>query len=165
MRIKRRISSLFAAVVVLALLLGSCIKKEDFAAIEQKNIDDFIANNPTLLFTQKESGLYYYEAVAGTGDALRAHDTVYVVYTGKFLNGSIFDTNVGKDTLSFPVGENEWVIPGFDEGVSYMKKGSRSIFIIPSSLAYGPTGYMYISGYTPLLFEVTLGRIVKGPGK
>src|SRR5512133_1666177 len=119
MRMKRSISSLLAAVVFFALLLGSCIKKQDFGAIEQQNINDFITNNPTLLFTQKESGLYYYEAVAGTGDALRAHDTAYVVYTGKFLNGSVFDTNVGQDTLAFPVGETEWVIPGFDEGVSY----------------------------------------------
>ncbi len=165
MRMKRRIGSLLATVVMVALLMGSCIKKEDYAAVEQRNIEDFISNNPDLLFTQKPSGLYYYEAVAGTGDALRARDTVYVVYTGKFLSGSIFDSNVGKDTLVFPVGEDQWVIPGFDEGVSYMKKGSKSVFIMPSSLAYGPTGFMFISGYTPLLFEVTLGRIGRGPGK
>jgi len=165
MRMKRRISSLLIAVTIFAFLPGSCIKTEDYAAIEKQNINDFISSNPDLLFTQKESGLYYYETTAGTGDALRAHDTAFVVYTGKFLNGGVFDSNVGQDTLSFPVGENQWVIPGFDEGISYMKKGSKSVFILPSSLAYGSTGYGYIPGYTPLLFEVSLGRIARGPAR
>ena len=34
-----------------------------------------------------------------------AHDTAHVVYTGKFLNGNVFDSNVGGADLVFPVGE------------------------------------------------------------
>ena len=56
-------------------------------------------------FVQKPSGLYYLETLAGTGTAPVAHDTVYVVYTGKFLNGTVFDTNVGGNQLVFPIGE------------------------------------------------------------
>src|SRR5512133_3113881 len=128
MKIKRRISSITAALVVFALIMGSCMKHEDLSSREQANIQDFITKNPDLHFTQKESGLYYFEITPGTGDALNPHDTAFVIYTGMFLNGSVFDTNVGGDTFYFPVGESDkqWVIPGFDEGISYMKKGSKS---------------------------------------
>ena len=94
-----------------------------------------------------------------------AHDTAYIFYTGKFLNGNIFDSNVGtKDTLVFPVGEN-YMIQGYDEAITYMKEGGKALILIPSSLAYGPTGWCTIGGYTPLLFEIYLVRIAKGPGK
>jgi FKBP-type peptidyl-prolyl cis-trans isomerase len=87
------------------------------------------------------------------------------MYTAKFLNGNIIDTNVGtSDTLIFPVAEN-YLIQGFDEAITYMKEEGKALLLIPSSLAYGTTGYFSIPGYTPLLFEVYLTRIVKGPGK
>lgn len=165
MRDKIRFGSQLLTVAAFLLLLGSCMKTENFAELEKQNIQNFIENNPDMVFTQKESGLYYREVTPGTGDALKTHDTVYVFYTGKFLDGYVFDTNVGKDTLGFAVGENQWVIPGFDEGVSYMKEGGQSMFIIPSNLAYGPVGYGFIGGYTPLLYDVKLVKISRGPGK
>lgn len=160
---RRKLGSLMVFVAALALILGSCMKTEDFGAEEQKNIDDFIAQHPDIPFTQKQSGLYYYEVTPGSGDVAKTHDTVYVFYTGKFLDGSVFDTNVGKDTLGFALGE-AFVIPGFDEAVSYMRQGGKSTFIIPSKLGYGPTGYYFIPGYTPLLYDVSLVKLSKGPG-
>ena len=91
------------------------------------------------------------EVLAGTGIIPVTNDTAYVKYTGKFLEGTTFDTNVGttqKDFV-FTVGEN--VIAGFDEGVTYMKVGGKSTLLIPSNLAYGTQGYYIIPGYTPLI--------------
>lgn len=153
---------LLSIIAVLGLVTLSCNKEPNYADLEQENIQNFINSNPDTPFSQKESGLYYHEATAGTGEAIRVHDTAKVIYTGKFLNGGVFDTNVGGDTLSFPVGEDK-MIAGFDEGVSYMKVGGTAILLIPSSLAYGPTGYYSIPGYTPLLFNVKLARIVRSP--
>jgi FKBP-type peptidyl-prolyl cis-trans isomerase len=47
-----------------------------------------------------------------------------------------------------------------------MKQGGKSMFLVPSSLGYGSMGNYYggISGYTPLLFEVQLVLLKKGPG-
>jgi FKBP-type peptidyl-prolyl cis-trans isomerase len=108
--------------------------------------------------------LYFYETLAGTGNSPAVHDTAYVQYTGKFLDGTTFDTNVGKDAFPFPVGEG-YAIAGFDEGIQYMKEGGKAILLIPSNLAYGSQGYYTISGFTPLLYEVELKKIVPGVAK
>jgi FKBP-type peptidyl-prolyl cis-trans isomerase len=100
----------------------------------------------------------------GTGPAPVTHDTAYVIYTGSFLDGTVFDSNVGKANLIFPVDEGV-LIQGFDEGVLYMKQGGKAQFLIPSSLGYGTQGYYSIGGYTPLLYDVELVLVKPGPGK
>ena len=81
---------------------------------------------------------YFLRAYAtnNTGPAPVTHDTAYVHYTGKFLNGSVFDTNAGGADLVFPVGEGV-LVDGFDEGITYMREGGKALFFMPSKLAYG----------------------------
>ncbi len=151
--------------VVLAVLLTSCDPGKKYDKEEKSQIQDYLSKNSNLAFDLKPSGLYYLDEQVGTGRTPVAHDTAYVMYTGKFLNGNTFDTNVGHtDTLIFPVAES-WMILGIDEAITYMKEGGKALVLIPSSLAYGPTGWYSIGGYTPLLFELNLTRIVKGPVK
>ena len=77
------------------------------------------------------------------------HDTAYVVYTGKFLDGTVFDSNVGKASLIFPVDEGV-LIQGFDEGITYMNQGGKAQFLIPSKPRIWPTGILYYWGiYSP----------------
>jgi peptidyl-prolyl cis-trans isomerase A (cyclophilin A) len=81
------------------------------------------------------------------------------------LDGTVFDTNVGKaDTLKYRVNEGQ-IISGFDEGITYMKVGGKATFLIPSKLAWGPTGYAIIPGYTPVIFDVELVRVKLASGK
>jgi hypothetical protein len=128
--------------------------------LEEILIRNFINSNPSYSFQLKPSGLYYSDLIVGTGPAPVAHHAVYVIYTGKFLNGVVFDTNVGKpDTLTFPVSER-WVIPGIDEGITYMKEGGKALLLLPSKLAYGAVGLNPdIPGDTPLLFELNLVKV------
>jgi FKBP-type peptidyl-prolyl cis-trans isomerase len=109
----------------------------------------------------KPSGLYYCDSVVGTGLRATTHDEAYVKYTGKFLDETVFDTNVGKvDTLFFPVNEG-WLIPGLDEGITYMNAGGKAILLLPSNLAYGIAGYYpVIPGNTSVIYEVYLVRLV-----
>ena len=146
---------------ILVFTLDSCSPEKRFKKEEMELIYDFLAKNPDLAFEQKESGMYYLEILQGSGEFAKKSDTAYVKYAGKFLNGTIFDTNIGTtDTLIFLV-DRGLLLPGFDEGITYMKKGGKATFILPSDLAYGirgfysMTGYS-INGYTPLLFDVTL---------
>ncbi|MBK9389303.1 MAG: FKBP-type peptidyl-prolyl cis-trans isomerase [Bacteroidetes bacterium] len=153
--------------LVLTFSLSSCLKNYIRQSEEEETaaIQNYLNNNPSLLFELKSSGLYYLEVTSGSGLQPASHDTAYVFYTTKLLDGTIIDTNEGTtDTLSFPVNSG-YVISGFDEGVAYMKEGGKSILLIPSSLAYGSTGDYYgnISGFTPLLFTVKLITVVKGP--
>jgi FKBP-type peptidyl-prolyl cis-trans isomerase FkpA len=150
--------------VGLILSLVSCNPSKKYEKQEREAIDNYLSDNFNKDFELKPSGLYYLEEVAGTGESPVAGDTVTVQYTGSLLSGTVFDTSVGKADFSFPIGVG-FAIYGFEEGIGYMKTGGKSLFLIPSKLGYGATGNNYLSGYTPLLFEVTLKGIRKGPGK
>jgi FKBP-type peptidyl-prolyl cis-trans isomerase 2 len=63
-------------------------------------------------------------------------DTISVYYTGTLDDGSIFDSNVGKEPLKFTVGSGE-LIKGFDEGVIGMKEGEEKDVHIAAKDAYG----------------------------
>jgi FKBP-type peptidyl-prolyl cis-trans isomerase FkpA len=158
-------SILIFLTVVLILSVVSCNPAKKYEKAEREAIDNYLNNNADKNFEKKESGLYYSEVLAGTGRTPVAHDTATVIYTGQFLNGTVFDSNVSSTTkLVFPVGEG-LMIAGFDEGITYMAEGGKALFLMPSSLAYGTQGYYTIAGYTPLLYEVELVKVVPGPGK
>ncbi|MBK7627544.1 MAG: FKBP-type peptidyl-prolyl cis-trans isomerase [Bacteroidales bacterium] len=162
---KNSFISLLIISTVLAFTLISCDPSKKYIEQEEDQIQDYLKSNPNLSFEQKPSGLYYVTIQQGTGIIPVKHDTAYIKYTGRFLSGNIFDTNVGtNDTLSVPVDEG-WMIQGFDEGITYMKVGEKAQLLIPSKLAYGPTGYYLIGGYTPLLFDLELVKVKRGTGK
>lgn len=108
----------------------------------------------------KESGLYYIELKKGTGPKAKQGDRLTVHYNGKFLDGRLFDSSYKrKEPFTFVLGENS-VIPGWEEGFKYMNKGTKSIFIVPSKLAYGKEGYgNIIPPFATLVFEVELLNI------
>ena len=103
------------------------------------------------------SGLEYVETEAGTGAQAKAGDTVRVHYTGKFLDGKVFDSSLSRgEPLEFPLGKGR-VIRGWDEGIALMKVGGKATLTIPPQLAYGESG---AGGVIPpnatLLFDVEL---------
>jgi peptidylprolyl isomerase len=76
----------------------------------------------------------------GDGKKIVNHSWVQIEYTGSFVNGEVFDTNVGKDKpLVVQIGMRE-VIPGFEQGIIDTNKGTIRKIKIPSELAYGKKG-------------------------
>ena len=106
------------------------------------------------------SGMEYVVMTAGEGENPKATDTVSVHYTGKLLNGKVFDSSVQRGTpAEFPL---NGVIKGWTEGVQLMKPGAKYTFYIPSALAYGPRGAgADIPPNADLIFEIELLKIVK----
>jgi FKBP-type peptidyl-prolyl cis-trans isomerase len=147
----------------LLLSLGSCNPAAKYEKTERESIQNYLASNPTLDFVKEPSGLYYLETLTGTGRQAVKNDTAYVMYTGKYLNGTVFDTNVGYPPIVFLVDVGS-KIAGFDEAITYMKAGGKATILIPSSLGYGTQGYYTIAGYTPLLFDIELVKVSAGPG-
>ncbi len=67
----------------------------------------------------------------------QAGDTVKVDYTGRFEDGTVFDSSANREPLEFTIGEGQ-VIPGFEQGVEGMSPGEEKTITISSDEAYGP---------------------------
>ncbi len=106
------------------------------------------------------SGLQYVVEKEGEGAQPGSQDEVTVHYTGKLLDGTVFDSSVNRgEPATFPLNR---VIPGWTEGVQLMKEGAKYTFFIPSDLAYGAQGVPNaIPPHSTLIFEVELIKVVK----
>lgn len=122
-------------------------KKAEAYVAEQK------AANPEV--KTAESGLSYLIEVLGEGDKPAETATVVVNYTGKHLNGEVFDTTDGRGPATFNL---QGVVPGFREGLMLLGKGGKATLYIPGALAYG-NGGQPAAGIEPnemLVFDVEL---------
>jgi len=96
----------------------------------------------------------------GDGAEAKAGTTVSVNYVGAlFKDGMVFDNSWDRgEPISFPLGAGQ-VIPGWDQGFEGMKVGGRRVLVIPSDLAYGPTGQGPIGPDEALVFVVDLEEV------
>ena len=130
-------------------------------------IDDYLKENK-ITAQSTPSGLKYSIHQPGEGEKLKAGNKIKINYIGKTLEGSIFDTNIEEiakkssmydslrtyEPIEIELGTYK-VIPGWEEGVSLLKKGSKATFFIPSVLAYGNQSLgEHIKPHTNLIFEV-----------
>lgn len=103
------------------------------------------------------SGLQYCILEKGPGAPAEKGKTVEVHYTGFFENGDIFDSSVLRgQPISFRLGAG-MVIPGWDEGLTYLNAGGKALLTIPYELAYGESGRPpLIPPKAKLIFNVEL---------
>ncbi len=135
------------------------------AEADEKALQEYFTKNK--IQPQKTaSGIYYKIIKEGTGEKPKEGEKVSVSYKGTTLDGNKFDANVDSNFVcnrpfSFPLGKGQ-VIKGWDEGIGLLKKGTRAMLYIPSTLAYGrrsPTAA--IPPNSCLVFEVELTNIEK----
>lgn len=106
------------------------------------------------------SGLQYEVLTEGDGPRPEANDQVEVHYTGKLIDGTVFDSSVDRGMpATFGVTQ---VIPGWVEALQLMKAGSKWRLFIPSNLAYGPNGApgSPIGPNATLVFDVELLKVI-----
>ncbi len=124
--------------------------------------EKFLADNAKKEGVQTlPSGLQYKVISEGKGEKAKANSKVKVNYTGKLVNGNVFDSSKPNEPVTFNLGKNE-IIPGWEEGIQLMSVGSKYEFYIPYQLAYGEKGYPgVIPPYATLIFEIELVGIEK----
>ncbi len=100
------------------------------------------------------SGVQYKVVKEGTGAKPLATDIVKVNYKGMLIDGTVFDSNEGKDPITFNVGG---VIPGWTEVLQLMPVGSKWTVYIPYDKAYGAQERgEHIKPFSTLVFDVEL---------
>lgn len=108
-------------------------------------------------FQKTESGLRYQFIQRGSGKKAENGKTVAVHYEGSLENGKVFDSSYPrKKPIEFRLGQGQ-VIEGWDEGIALLQVGDKARFVIPSDLAYGPSGAGgVIPPHATLIFDVEL---------
>jgi len=104
-------------------------------------------------------GLKYETLKEGTGDEVKAGQTVVMTYIGKLDDGTVFDQRDASSPFETSIGTKN-VIAGWDQGVVGMRVGERRKLIIPPDLGYGAGGYPpKIPPNARLTFEVEVLKI------
>ena len=139
--------------------------REKQKGTDDKTIADYVAKNK-LAGQKTASGLYVVITQPGAGANPGSGDVVKVKYTGKLMDGKVFDSSDKNPQtqagIDFPLGQGA-VIPGWDEGVRQLKKGGKGLLIIPSGLAYGVEGAPgAIPPNSVIMFDVELVDVKKG---
>lgn len=119
---------------------------------------DFLAKNKSNPKVKTTASGLQYEVLQEGDDKTKpkATDIVQVKYTGKLLDGTVFDSTDknGGAPMDINLGG---VIKGWTEGIQLMSKGSKYRFYIPSDLAYGDQGAGgAIPGGATIIFDVEL---------
>ena len=121
----------------------------------EREIDEYLKNNGIKTITTP-TGLKYVKTKEGNGEKPQVGTMVKVHYTGKLLDGTVFDSTVTRnEPFQFVLGVGQ-VIPGWDEGLQLMSKGEEAVLYIPYYLAYGNTGSGPIPPFATLIFEVEM---------
>ena len=131
---------------------------------EDSILNDYIMKNK-IKAVPTESGLIYIKKKSGTGVKAENGKLVSVHYTGKFLDGEVFDSSEGKEPIQIVLGKGS-VIPGWEEGIALMREGEKGLLILPSKIAYAERGAgNVIPPYTPIMFDVELIKVEDAPAE
>lgn len=149
---------------------------DGMAAKETADMNKYIADKG-LALTTTVSGLKYRITAPSIKRKPVAGDSVMVNYTGRTVEGKVFDSSIEADAkagglvqpgrtyepIAFRVGQG-MVIPGWDEGLLLLGEGAKATFVIPSKLAYGDRGAGEdIKPFNTLIFDVQLVKVIPKP--
>lgn len=125
-------------------------KEEGTSFLEQNKTQPGVQTTP--------SGLQCKIVTEGTGKKPGPTSSVTVHYTGKLVDGTIFDSSVQRgQPATFPLNQ---VIKGWTEGLQLLKEGGKAILYIPYDLGYGERGAGgQIPPFSTLIFEVELLKV------
>ncbi|PQJ12452.1 hypothetical protein CJD36_001500 [Flavipsychrobacter stenotrophus] len=146
---KTLLTSVFLLFSVLVFGQSAPLAQQEDKALQ----DYFTANN--IKAKPLASGVYMVVQKPGSGPHIHKRQGVTMFYTGKLLDGTTFDANVGKEPLKVHAGLGE-VIKGMDIALLEMKYGSKVTIYIPSGVGYGAKAVDGIPANSILVFEIEI---------
>ena len=144
-------------------------KAAELVAKDDKALNDYFAKN-NIKAVKTPAGAYIEVLQAGSGPNADTTNFAKINYTGKTMDGHVFDSNTDPAkghveplmvnlTSNFTLGNG--VIPGMSDGLRMLNKGAKARIYIPSGLGYGPAGSgADIPANSNLIFEVEMLQIL-----
>ncbi|MDR1698951.1 MAG: FKBP-type peptidyl-prolyl cis-trans isomerase [Prevotellaceae bacterium] len=138
--------------------LQSKLMEQEFGANKAAG-EAFLAANATKPgVVVLPSGLQYRIITEGKGEIPAAGSDVKVKYTGRLIDGTVFDES---GATLFQVNTERGVIDGWLEVLKMMPVGSKWEIFIPQELAYGSNSQGQIQPFSALIFDIEMAEIVK----
>jgi len=135
-------------------IVVSVLDKSRIPQYDDFTIIKYLEKNAMTGFSKTSSGIYYKIGQQGTASPITIDSTVVANYTGKLLNGTIFDRAVAGSEATFKLTS---VIKGWQQAIPLINQGGNIRMIIPSALAYGLEGSSpSIPAFSCLDFEVNV---------
>lgn len=120
--------------------------------VDDRFIREFLTSKSITNAVKSPSRVYYQVLNLGTGTSVDISSTLTVKYTGRKLDGTVFDQTTGDATLNSPLTS---LIRGWRVLLG-MQKGAKVRIFVPSDLAYGTTGQGSIAPNSVLDFDIEL---------
>jgi FKBP-type peptidyl-prolyl cis-trans isomerase FkpA len=133
---------------------------EDFGEYESTILKEYIKK--LNINIEENKSVYQLKINNGNGISVKRGDNITVHYEGRFLNGEYFDsTRKRNQAFEFTYGQEWQVIKGMEIAIGKMTEGEKSVFIMPSTMAFGSDGSStgIIPPFTSVIFEVELIKI------
>ena len=150
-----------ALLLFFAGLVSSCMKDDDNTSTNPAETEAALISkwrakmkSTNIAYDSTATKIYYVidKTKVGSGANVAPGNTVTVKYTGTYMDGTIFDSS--ESFTYVQKASTSRMIPGWEEAIELLNKGSKATFLIPSALAYGPYGYYTIPPYSPLFFVI-----------
>lgn len=121
----------------------------------QKNKEWLIEKSHEEGILQLPKGILYKVIKEGNANGLQptARSIVTVHYTGKTIDGKVFDSSVGECPLAIRINE---LITGWIIALQRMHVGDKWEIYLPAEMAYGKLSQPGIPGGSTLIFEIEL---------
>lgn len=138
-------------------------KAKELAKINEQlsHIMNHLSENNITDYTKSEDGVIYTITREGRGDFPVSGQKVKVHYTGKLLDGTVFDSSVERGTPYEFIVDQSSVIKGWHKGIPLFRVGSKGTIYLPPSLGYGSQDRGKIPPNSSLIFEIEVLEIVK----
>lgn len=152
---------LLLPLLIIGLFFVSCSDDDDDKVAEQLEkdielIEQYLADS-NLTAQSTKSGLHYIMEEEGTGDTPDVFAYVTVSYTGKLLDGTVFDEGEVSDDPLYRY------VEGWKEGIQLFKEGGKGTLFIPSKLGYGSNQKIgtldTIPANSVIIFDFTLDEV------
>ena len=132
-----------------------------FFFIFGQGLISIFTNNETAIFMPQSQDVLIDDVLIGGGETANSGDRITVHYTGRFVDGQVFDSSVDRgEPFQFVLGVGN-VIEGWDKGITGMRVGGKRTISIPPELGYGMNDYGIIPGGSTLIFEIELLKVEK----